>query len=390
MVPRIVPDKAKWEVRAPGKAFALRLEHFDRGTGAIRRAEAVRAGFNPTWNAGAWEAAARRMRSRSVEDGHLDFDDVRSCIRNWLADEAFASRLGAALAGRFCEIVVDEAQDCNPADLQIVGWLRSCGVAVKVVCDPHQAIYAFRGGLTDELVKFAEEFDEADRLQMSGNFRSLPAICSAVSLLRHPAHGSSADVPLGRHKDEPTPVYLLSYRGNGVPASIGERFRGLAAELGIDAGSAPVLASTWPSAGNAVGHAVADPGGHKTLLLAAAVMGFHLSFDAGHRRDALARLHCAVLLVREEIENAGEYSRHLAESGLEDGRWRPDIIGIGQELKPRDGEEAKCWLDRARSALDESLHGGATINQRLKLHPRLSSFLQALRRALSPPGRSIR
>lgn len=377
VVPRIVPDKGKWEVKAPGKDFALRLEHFDRETGTMLRAEAMRAGFAANWNPKAWEAAARWIRTRSVEDGRLDFDDIRSCVYDWLADRPFADRLGAALAGRFREIVVDEAQDCNPADLEIVGWLRSCGVTVKVVCDPHQAIYAFRGGLTDELLKFAEQFDEADRLQMSGNFRSSPAICSAVSLLRHRAHGSSADVPLGRHKDEPTPVYILSYRGHGVPASIGERFRDLAAGLGIDAGSAPVLASTWPSAGNAVGRAVPDPGVHKTLLLAAAVIGFHLSFDAGHRRDALARLHRAVLLVRGEIDNAGEYSRHVEESGIGDGRWRPGIIGIGRDLKPRDGEDGKGWLDRARTALDGGLHGSATINQRLKSHLKLDGFLQA-------------
>src|SRR5690606_19544795 len=68
-----------------------------------------------------------------------------------------------SLSGRFREIVVDEAQDCNPADLDVIEWLRASGVTVKVVCDPNQAIYSFRGGLTDQLLKFAESFDNADQ-----------------------------------------------------------------------------------------------------------------------------------------------------------------------------------------------------------------------------------
>jgi len=46
----------------------------------------------------------------------------------------------------FLEVIVDEAQDCNPLDLQILEWLRGHGLAVTVVADPDQAIYGFRHG----------------------------------------------------------------------------------------------------------------------------------------------------------------------------------------------------------------------------------------------------
>jgi superfamily I DNA/RNA helicase len=61
-------------------------------------------------------------------------------VRERLADAAFAKRLGVALAARFREIIVDEAQEYNPTDLEIVDWLQTSGIRVKVICESHQSI----------------------------------------------------------------------------------------------------------------------------------------------------------------------------------------------------------------------------------------------------------
>lgn len=373
--PRLVPDKSDWEVKPFDKAQPLKLRHFDRLTGTLLSEKAAEVRFNPKFGPKAWETRAQNLIRRALADGRLDFEDVRECVRKRLAQKLFADRLGAALAGRFREIVVDEAQDCNPSDLEIVEWLRSSGIKIKVVCDPNQAIYAFRGGLTDELLKFGAAFDADDRLAMSGNFRSSPAICAAISQLRPPAAHGAPDVPLGPYKYETTPVYIMAYGGTGVPASIGKRFQALASGLGIPPASAPVLASTWASAGNAVGRAVSDAGNDKTLILAEAVMGFHFAFEAGNRREALAHLHRAILLVRGEISNVGAYSNYVATSGLDDGRWRPTIIDIGQRLHLCSGEQPDQWLQRARDLLNSDLVGNSTINQRLRLNAELGSIL---------------
>ena len=63
--------------------------------------------------------------------GLVDFDDVRLCVAERLMDTNFAGRIGTALAARFREIVVDEAQDCNPSDLAVVHWLRRSGLACE-------------------------------------------------------------------------------------------------------------------------------------------------------------------------------------------------------------------------------------------------------------------
>ncbi|WP_417691538.1 UvrD-helicase domain-containing protein [Roseibium sp.] len=386
--PRLVPDKSEWEVKPFPKAQSLKLKHFDRATGTFLPHKATGTGFKPKNGPGAWETAARRAIARARAEGHLDFEDVRECVANRLADEAFSARLGTALNSRFREIVVDEAQDCNPADLEIIEWLRASGIKVKIVCDPNQAIYAFRGGLTDELLNFARSFDVKDHLPMSGNFRSSPAICAAISQLRPPATRGTPDYAVGKYKDDATPIYILSYSGVGVPAVIGTRFQALAAALEIAPAQARVLAATWASAGNAVGRAVPEPGGDKTLLLAEAVMGFHFAFASGNRRDALVRLHRTVLQVRGVIANAGDYTTHVTASGPDDGRWRPEIIAIGRTLKVLPGESPENWLKRARSLLGSSLIGTSTIGQRLKFNNKLVQVLAEVS-ATALPAKAI-
>jgi DNA helicase II / ATP-dependent DNA helicase PcrA len=374
-VPRLVPDKSDWEVKPFEAAQSLKLKHFDKATGTLLADKAAAMGFAPRNGPGAWETRARNMIARALSNGHLDFDDVRDSVGRRLADPVFSARLGAALSGRFREIVIDEAQDCNSTDLKIVEWLRASGIKVKVVCDPNQAIYAFRGGLTDELLRFADTFDGIDQLSMSGNFRSSPAICAAISQLRPPASRGAVDQPVGRYKNETTPVYILAYRGSSVPAAIGAQFQMMASALGIPPMQAPVLAATWASAGNAVGRTMPDAGDDKTLLLAEAVMGFRFAFAASNRREALARLHRVILQVRGEISNAGAYSTHVMNDGLDDGRWRPEVIAIGQALKVIAGESAEDWLKRARALLDSNLVGTSSIGQRLRYNQKLAAVL---------------
>jgi len=373
--PSLVPDKSDWEVKPFDAAHPMKLKHFDRATGAFLPEKAAGTGFAPKDGPGKWETAARTMIASSWAKGQLDFEDVRECVGGRLADKAFSARLGAALNGRFKEFVIDEAQDCNPADLEIIEWLRSSGIKVKVVCDPNQAIYSFRGGLTDQLLKFAESFEDKDQLPMSGNYRSSRRICAAVSQLRPPATRGTPDKALGKYKEECTPVYILSYGGSGVPALIGARFQTLAFAVGIAPPDAPVLAATWASAGNAVGRSLPEAGGDKTLLLAEAVMGFQFAFAAGKRREALVRLHRVVLQVRGAIANAADYSTYLTSNAVDDGRWRPEIIAIGQSLKVATGESANDWLKRARSVLEANLIGTATIGQRLKFNEKLATVL---------------
>ena len=387
-IPKLVPDKKEWEIKPFDGAQALTLRCFDRSTGTIILEKAAETGFAPRNGPKAWETVARKVIANSLADGRLDFDDVRDCVCRRLQDKGFAARVGAALAGRFREIVVDEAQDCNPTDLEIITWLRTSGIVVKVICDPNQAIYGFRGGLTNQMQAFADTFRPEHKLPMSGNFRSSPAICTAISQLRPPASRAAADKPLGRHKNETEPVYVLAYGGTSVPPTIGVKFQEMTSGLGISSDDAPLLASTWASASNAAGRKMVGAGQDKTLLLAEAVVGFLYAFEAGNRRDALSRLHRVILLIRGHIANVGAYSTHLAKPEHEGGRWREEVIRIGQDLRVRIGETEDQWLARARGMLDRDLAGDSSIGQRLKRHAKLAAAL-TIAEATSLQARTI-
>lgn len=376
-VPKLVPDKSNWEIKPPyDGAQSLRLRCFDRATGKVDAALAKEEGFDvDKRRASAHEACALAAIKEARVQGHVDFEDVRVVVQERLADSAFAKRVGAALAARFREIVVDEAQDCNPADLAIVTWFRQSGIAVKVICDPNQSIYEFRGGVTDELQKFADTFPAHDLLSMSGNFRSAPAICSAIVALRPPSDGSKPDQPLGRYRNDATPIHVLSYGGSGVSSAIGAKFRELVEALSIPMCEAPVLASTRASAAKAVGQPVLEQTRHMTLLLAQAAMNYHFAFVIGDRRKALVSLHRVVLLIQGRISTLGGYHAYMTNEALEDSRWRPEIMAIANDLRFNPSETTDQWLGRARTRLAMGLIGPININQRLRSHTDLAKAL---------------
>lgn len=385
-LPQLVPDKKNWEVKPFAKAQALTLECFDRKTGVIDAARAGEQGFDTSErNPAAWETCARRIVQSARAKGLVDFDDVRLCVADRLGDTNFAGRVGTALAARFREIVVDEAQDCNPSDLSVVHWLRRSGLSVKVVCDPHQSIFGFRGGITNELLDFAGTFDPSDRLVMSGNFRSTAAICSAIVALRPPSARAEKDEAVGKHKDDPTPIHLLSYSGNGVTPEIGAKFADLVRSLDIAIGHAPVLASTLSSASKAIGQPTLGKTNEKSLLLAQAVIGYHFSFSTGSRREALTALHRIILFIQGHIATIGDYHTHLAESGMIDGRWRPGVIAVANELRYEPGETPDQWLAKARQYVDADMVTGLNVNQRLRSHANLATALVAAPVDVPPP-----
>lgn len=373
--PRLIPDKKDWLVGPPfPNARQLPLGFFDRRTGQINQTKADEVEFEPKNGPGAWEGAARSVVNQSVAAGQLDFDDVRICVQKRLADQIFAGNLGTALIARFQEVIVDEAQDCNPSDLEVIDWLKTAGMPVKVICDPHQAIYGFRGGVTSELDQLSAKFTEKQRLPMTGNFRSSPAICSAIAQLRPPASRGAPDQSLGMHKTETEAVHILSYPGAAVPSAIGTSFEAMVRRLGLDPTSTPILGKTWQSAYSAAGRRSVDPGNHKTLMLADALNGFRFSFRGGDRYAALSRLHKVVLFVRGEIDHLGAYTAFMA-SQPASNNWREEIISMGQALQLGPSESAENWLDRTRLMVGTKMSGSASIAQRLKKSDKLNDLL---------------
>lgn len=387
--PRLIPDKESRTISPFIGARAVPLKVFDH-TGAIIEARAREKGFAPTATlAKAYATAAVKTRAEALKRGELDFDDARNVALVRCNDPALSVRLKLALAARFRELIVDEAQDCNPADLEIIKWLRDAKIPTKLICDPHQSIYEFRGGVTQQLFVVKDTFEH--QLSMQGNFRSTPNICKAITALRPHDARTSPDEALGKNKDEPTPIYVLSYpAGQAVPPSIGLKVAELAAELGVNILNCPILAATRSSGAKAIGQPAELKSEHAVIRLANAVMDFHFSFAGGDRRSALESLHRVVLSVEGHLVGQ-PYHQYLADSGLKAGDWRPRILAVARALRydPAIYVDSAAWHASAKQLLAPGLVGdGGSIAQRLKSNLKLPSVL-AVAPTNSCPAKTI-
>lgn len=373
--PRLIPDKDQRLIQPFAAARALPLECFDRLTGNAIPELLVRHGFKGKTKA--HETAARNTRAGFLERGELDFADAREIALARLRDPASSSVLARALGSRFRELVVDEAQDCNPVDLEIISWFKDAHLPVKVICDPHQAIYGFRGGVTSELEVFARNFQDGERLPMTGNFRSSRHITKAIVAFRAPNARAVFDEALGEHCDEPTPVYVLSYPGNSVPASVGIKFRELTEALQLDPQECPVVAATRRSGASALGHP-ADTGVRDlSYRLAVAINDYHFAFELGGRKEGLEAVHRIMLELEGHTANK-TYHQHVVDAELEPGAWRARILELVDALRfnPTRFATVDAWHDHARVLLAPLLpSGGQSINQRLRRNAELPKAL---------------
>jgi superfamily I DNA/RNA helicase len=382
--PRLIADVADLPVTPFDGAHPLPLSCFNPLTNDVYPQAAKLKGFDTSqkqpWQLQAYRTAAKNIRARLRARGHLGFDEARGAALERLKEPVLADRIAAALAGRFREVIVDEAQDCNPDDLTIISWLRDSGLPVKIVCDPHQSIYEFRGGVTDHLFAFAEKFAAYERKSLTGNFRSGPNICKALAQFRPSAVRGLADDPLGPLKGETTPIHILSYAGTAVPPSIGPAFSELLRRSAIDISASPVIAATKASGAAAVGQPHPSSHNARTVRLANAVTSFHFASGFNDMRTALECVH-TILLDLEGSLASTSYHQYIADNDIEPARWRSHVISILRELRfdPAKHKDAKAWHAAAKDILAKhtNIANGQSMSQKLKWNAAIESSLAA-------------
>jgi DNA helicase II / ATP-dependent DNA helicase PcrA len=377
--PLLIPDMNERAIAPFDGAQVIPLRCFDEVTGKLIPERAKVCGFDaaakPVLTA-KYETAARQSRSRFLARGEVGFDDVRTIVKNYLSDPLISARLAAALAARFREIVVDEAQDCNPADIEIINWLRGSGIVTKVICDPHQSIYEFRGGVTEELFALRNTFAGQNRLSMTGNFRSTPNICKTIAAFRAPAEQWMIDQSLGPLSNDTTKVCVLHFPGNSIPSSVGQKFSNLLDDHGLKALQCPVVSSAKDAACKAIGQAADTSTGDRTLRLALAVTSFHAGVDVGSRKSAMESVHSIVLELGGKM-GCKTYYQYVAAEELRVEDWRPEILQLLKSLRydPAHDTSVDGWLTKARTLLSCYLGGGGSIAQKLRNHQGLGAIL---------------
>lgn len=381
--PRIIPDIDNLPVNPYPNAQVLTLSCFCRQTGEILGHEANRLGFDVStkkpYQIQKYKETATRIRASLREQGLLDFDDARAVALERIRDTILSRRIAAALAGRFCEIAVDEAQDCNPNDLTVISWLRGSGLPVKVVCDPHQSIYGFRGGVTDHLFEFAETFAADQRIELTDNFRSTPNICKAIAQFRSSSKPGSPDNALGPLQGEHTPVMILSYSSQTVPPSIGTAYCALLRETGIEVASAPIIAATRRSSAVAAGQAqLSQTTTARTVRLANAVMDFHFASGYTDMKVALGSVHRILLEIEGRLDDTS-YNQYLSDNEIEPASWRSKAVAIVRKLRfdPTKHQDAREWHSAAKKLLSEYYidKEQRSISQTLRWNDQLNTVL---------------
>jgi superfamily I DNA/RNA helicase len=95
-------------------------------------------------------AAASRLLAECNASPLCDFDDL-----------LYRAVARAIPLPRYDLVLVDEAQDCCPIQIAILRKILNKGGRVVAVGDTAQAIYGFRGAMSDSMDKLAEAFDAA-------------------------------------------------------------------------------------------------------------------------------------------------------------------------------------------------------------------------------------
>jgi DNA helicase II / ATP-dependent DNA helicase PcrA len=270
-------------------------------------------------NQAAYHQAAAQRRRALRQRGYLSAADVRVDVVRRLQSAPWSTALGRALAARFQEVIVDEAQDCNPLDCQIIRWLHENGVTVTVVADPDQAIYGFRHGSPADLRAIANGYDDGDCLPLTGNFRSSPSICGVAATLRTRA---VPDTSLGETATIAEPVHVLTYQGSPVSDVIGRRFCELMQVSGIATKDGIVLAHARKNALRASGSGCEEDAGNSNAALIARAVGMFWTSSMSNRarESALRFVERAILDLMGQIED-GEIPSHAAERRGIDPRW---------------------------------------------------------------------
>jgi len=283
--------------------------------------------------------------------------------------------LGRALAARFTEVIVDEAQDCNPHDLQIIEWLRQQGIRVTLVCDVDQSIYGFRHGAPGNLQAFSQTYPANNRLALTGNFRSSAAICSLASTL---GPEPRVDEALGDCAAVTHPVLLLTYDGAAPHAGIGSAFADQLRRFEFEPNDGIVLSHKGRSARGALGITADGERGQSAVeTLAHAVGAFWSPEPGSRRREAALQTVERLILDFEGKRHAGEHvTRTVSRLGLDRRRLRRQALRIATQLSPScedDNAARATWIDDARAqfeAIALELAAGQTLGRLLRTPPR--------------------
>ena len=184
----------------------------------------------------AGQTTAVRLKTQAAQSGRATYDDAMYWALEVLRR---FPEIAAAVAGRFDELIVDEAQDTSELQLACLAELCRAGRLRSLVLagDVEQSIYSFQGASPQGLADLVR-LRNLTPMRLVENHRSSQHLCDAAAYF---CRRDEPDRAVGVHADRPERPEILLYAPT-MPEAAVEAFRHRLDDLGIAAGSAAVLA----------------------------------------------------------------------------------------------------------------------------------------------------
>jgi DNA helicase II / ATP-dependent DNA helicase PcrA len=174
------------------------------------------------------------------ERGLVDLDDLVTLPVRALRD-------GDDCRGRWSEVCVDEYQDVDPSQYHLLRLLCPPDANLRVIGDPDQAIYGFRGADVGFFLRFGEDFPGAREVRLTRSYRSTPTIVrGALQAIAPASLAPGRALEAVRHDLPDGPIVLHRATGEleeaaAIAESI-ERLMGGTSLLSLDRGESDGLA----------------------------------------------------------------------------------------------------------------------------------------------------
>jgi hypothetical protein len=249
-----------------------------------------------------------------------------------------------------------------------------------------QSIYAFRDGDRTHLEAFANTYAPENRLNLTGNFRSSPAICSLAASLRSKP---DADTPLGLTKEITDPIAIYAYRGRSVTANIGQWFISLTENtpFSIPRAKLIILAHGERAACLASGSfSTPVEGQSKIEQLARALSEFWTGTTQHSKGTALSSIEKLLLDITGQRNDCESVPRTVERLGLDARLLRRQALEIATHLPKTcldTPTDRSAWIASTRNLIQELgliLPSGQTIKTALR-SPVNNNWLRHLKQA---------
>ncbi len=228
------------ELNLDPKRYSPQAVHsgISKAKNELKTAEKMRAGNY-------WAEIVRRVYERYEEvleaNNALDFDDLI------MKTHQLFSAVPAVLdkyQQRYRHIMVDEFQDTNMAQYELVKMLSEGWRNIFVVGDEDQSIYSWRGADYRNVMRFKQDFPDAQTILLEQNYRSTETILQAAgSLIAKNRHRHAKTLFTDRSKGAPI-VRVETYTGYDEARFVVQEIKRLQNEANVNPADVAVMYRT--------------------------------------------------------------------------------------------------------------------------------------------------